>query len=344
MTHRPPTGESQVHCADGVLILRPNGDLEQADRWACLSFGADDLESLRARWVPFQAQIIPWLNSTPESAAAVEVSLAPREGAPLVGELHRLESGGWVLAVRSSTRAAAIRDIEDAGSAQMALQALSAGITHEWRDSLNSLTVNRELLARTLSTAPADPADAATRERCLRTLRHEVSRMDVLIEALLGEIRPPVAHPGSTHLASIVENVQTLVMPAARHLHVTVSAVSAGIDTGVPPRDVRLALLCLTVDALARLSQGGQLDIRVTSDGAMACITLRADPRAHDDGLINQADVPSTSGAATVPVMVLTAHRIAIRHGGTLAHEHDAAGVLYALRLPMTSHAARPYR
>src|SRR5690606_33843859 len=90
-----------------------------------------------------------------------------------------------------------------------ALGRLSAGLAHELRNPLNTLSI--------LTFAMLERADERSRERAdLEVLRDEIRRMDALLEQFLGFARPRPPRFARLDVRDVLEATVRLLAPEAR--------------------------------------------------------------------------------------------------------------------------------
>ena len=143
-----------------------------------------------------------------------------------------------------------------------ALGALSAGLAHELRNPLNTISMliyamNREL--------PEDQPMSAD----LRIVQGELRRMSLLIEQFLEFARPRPPHFQRERLDEIMEETLLLIGPEARARRVMIykewekRLPMVWIDGG----QIKQVFLNLLLNAMQAMPQGGRITIRIHESG-----------------------------------------------------------------------------
>jgi signal transduction histidine kinase len=312
----------------------------QATRDACVVFGAGDTASLRVIWRHFHDTLQAACAQARQDSTMVEVWLTdPHSGVQVQGEIYPLDGtdAGLVIVVRSEERVAGMDRVLRLAVDQEVLRTVAPSISHAYRDSLNSLTVNAELLERTLQPV-AGRDETAVQQRCLAALRRGIDQIARLNAHVIDEARPGAGSSTRVTASAIVRSVIALVSPTAAAQHVVIRYEDAGIGAEVRGRvgDLRQALLSVLINALEAMPEGG--DVRLATYIEGRCVVVRV----IDTGPGVPAEVEPfiwelffSTKERGHGIGLAVARRIASAHGGTLTLDQSRPGAAFSLRLPL---------
>lgn len=224
-----------------------------------------------------------------------------------------LESQGLVLdAARVEAREHAARLKDDFLSA----------VAHDLRTPVTTLMLNAELLDRALAGAAAEP-----QARRLESLMREAKRLKALVHDYLDLTRAEQGGMvGELQQGDLVELVSMALdgrLDERHQIRLSAPAPVIGRFDGLRVRQLAENLLD---NAIKYSPQGGEIEIRVWSDGDLACLSMR------DEGIgIEATDLPLLFGRfhrgrnvddrrfQGVGLGLYLCRRIAEEHGGTIA-------------------------
>jgi len=233
-----------------------------------------------------------------------------------------------------------------ASRAQM-LDAVHAMATHDFRDSLNSMMINIELLSQTFETGAADDKSAALQQRCIQAIRKELRRLANATGNVLGENRADAGEKRRVQLPSVIESIMAMVRGRAMNQHVAVTFTPPDQDIEVvgQPDELRHVIFNIVINALEAMPGGGELKLGLTTDGPMAVITISDTGPGISPDLGSRVWDPlfSTKGQG-LGLGLYVARNLAASHGGTLTLEGRQSGVTFTIRLPLEVNAARTDR
>ncbi|MDX2176191.1 MAG: ATP-binding protein [Candidatus Sumerlaeia bacterium] len=166
------------------------------------------------------------------------------------GEPARDGAAVWVLADRTDSE----RKSEDRRQAAKiaSLATLTAGIAHEIKNPLNSLTIHAQLLQKAVAQLPPEAATGEARERMERSaavFREEIARLTRIVEEFLTAVRPIQPRFQRMDVNDVLLDVARLVGPEC-HAHGIELLVEP--DTEAPPMRIDPELLKQALLNLAR--------------------------------------------------------------------------------------------
>jgi signal transduction histidine kinase len=215
-------------------------------------------------------------------------------------------------------------------------------ITHDLKGPLNTMAINLELLNQ--SVERPDPDVERTRERQRRyvtALRQEVSRLNRCLDTFLSHVRPAPDTRERLDLRELLQGVETLAGPKARHQHVTLQIDVP--DQPVPcagfPGRLKQVLVNIVVNALEVMPSGGELAIRlhVAGDRAILSISDRG-PGIPEDLLSRIGTLHFTTKDNSTGIGLYTARSVVESHGGTMTvHTKVGQGTCFEINLPLAS-------
>ncbi len=205
---------------------------------------------------------------------------------------------------------------------------LAAGIAHEIRNPLASISGSVELLRST--------PQATDDDRTLMTIVHrEISRLNVLIGDLLDYANPRAPQPVDLDLAVVIEETLQVMRAdqAFGDVEVT-SELARPLDVHADPAKLRQVLWNL----LRNAAESGGKHVRVTGarDASGVTVTIADDgPGIAPDHLARIFDPFYTTKDKGTGLGLATCHAIIAEHGGRIEVESEVGrGTKMVVRLP----------
>jgi len=244
---------------------------------------------------------------------------------------------GVAILVRDITRERSREaDTLESGRAD-AVRDLAAGVAHEIGNPLNALSLNLDLLERSVR----KESDDSRRERLLSdvaTAREEVKRIDAINKSFLAALRPVV--PDFTP-AFVYEPLSETI----RELKPILEERRISVTMYVPPAIPRVALDCgqmrqvffnLVKNAMEAMKDGGVLDISVAADDRDVTVSIRDSGSGLSPDAISHIFEPyRTTKEHGNGLGLMICRRIIRAHGGELDVESkEGAGTRFIIRLP----------
>ncbi len=244
---------------------------------------------------------------------------------PLVG--HDGVVRGSLVLFQDLTELTTLRDKAERAERLAVLGQLAAGLAHEIRNPLGAISGSVELVRE------ADTLSAEDR-RLLGTVIGEVDRVNELVTTMLELGRPTRPERQHVDLAELANDVALLARrhPSAANVRLTVHSVP--VEASVDPRQIRQVLWNLVKNAVQFSPKGGEVEVRVASDGAHA----RIEVLDHGPGIAttDRARVFEpffTKRKHGVGLGLAIAKQIAEAHQGTLTLESEPGQTRFVLTL-----------
>ncbi len=212
-----------------------------------------------------------------------------------------------------------------------ALGQLSAGLAHEIRNPLASISGAAGILRRSQGLEPKQ-------EKCIDIITHECSRLDGLLTNFLNFARPRAPRFQKVDLLPVLENVLTLAGHGIRGKQVS---LANRVKVGLPsvecdPEQLEQVLLNLMINAIEASPDGDMVELGAAFSGDK--ITIEVVDRghgvaaAHVDRLFDPFFTTKEHGTGLgLPV----AHQIMSQMGGSLlARKNSGPGMTFCVVLP----------
>ncbi|HEV2718577.1 MAG TPA: ATP-binding protein [Thermoanaerobaculia bacterium] len=220
-----------------------------------------------------------------------------------------------------------LRDFESL----VGLGQMSAGIAHEFRNSLSAILGYLRLAQKS-----ADEPAAAK----IRSAEDEAKRLAAAVDALLNFARPLTVSARSLRLDEVVRRVVARLAAEAPDVAMNVSAPEA-VEVNGDPELLERALDNIVRNAVDAVRQrhaegGGRIGAGVVTDGALARVTIRDNGVGIDPADAARLMLPfQSSKSHGFGLGLALAKKIALHHGGTLSLSgKPGAGAVVTLELP----------
>jgi signal transduction histidine kinase len=223
------------------------------------------------------------------------------------------------------------------------LGTLAAALAHEIRNPLEAMSLNLELLERSLG-VPSDSTAQDKKRKYLGILESEISRLAAIVENFLSFARPSRKTTDKVELGEVLKGVTDLVSNQAASRNVQVMLVGDGNPILLAGSDDQLkqAFLNVVINGLEAMPSGGRLIISVASPDATGAAAM-ATVRIEDTG---EGISPEQIGRLFDPFFSTRPHgtglgltiarRVIQDHGGRLKVEStEGKGTVLTVELPV---------
>jgi PAS domain S-box-containing protein len=205
---------------------------------------------------------------------------------------------------------------------------MSAGISHELRNSMSVIAGYAKLLGKNM-----EGKNKATVE----AIQSEIGSMDRIISELLAFAKPSVIHTEDVLIHDLVKETASAVLSDNRS--VTFSMKDAGpVTAKVDAVLFRQALSNIFMNALEAMPEGGRIDAAVSSDPGRVEIKIRDTGHGIPGNIKDRIFLPffTTKESGTGFGLALV-QKIIISHGGSIDVEStEGEGTLFRIVLPVS--------
>lgn len=216
-----------------------------------------------------------------------------------------------------------------------AVGTLTAGLSHEIRNPLNSATLHLTLLERRIRRIPLEYQ--AELIASLASMREEIHRLNDLVRDFLQFAQPREFAPAPVDLTSVADSVRLLLEPQAAAAGLTVehSYASARLVAG-DAEELREAILNLLLNAIQATPGGGRVLVEIKDQGDSVALAVEDSGPGVPSALHTRIFEPffttkETGTGLGLPIV----HAIAQRHGGGLILEAGkTSGARFVMKLP----------
>jgi len=213
---------------------------------------------------------------------------------------------------------------------------LAAGLAHEIKNPLSTITLNLQLLQEDWRDAES-PKERRTLKR-LQTLERETSRLTGLLEDFLRYARTQHVELQACQLNTIVQDVLDFVAPKASRQGIEIHST---LDPTVPttqadPKLLKQAILNLVLNAQEAMPDGGELLVRTATDPGGVCIDITdTGVGIPDHHLAKVFNVYFSTKQGGSGLGLAATRRILELHGGTIDLETQIGkGTHFTIHLP----------
>jgi two-component system sensor histidine kinase PilS (NtrC family) len=265
-------------------------------------------------------------------------------GSPLTNP--RGEHVGYIVNFQDLTDLRRMENQVKRGERLAAVGQMAAGVAHEIRNPLASISGSIELLKMTPT---LDPDSTALMEIVLR----EVDRLNGLISEMLDYARPRERMPATLEPAVLLEETLRVFSQDRTHSAVTCSleieASAKGLELSADPAQIRQVVWNLLRNAAESMPEGGPISVylRVAegADSRWAEIEVVDRGRGMTAAELDRLFEPFfTTKSRGTGLGLATVHRIVSEHGGEIVVESEPGeGTHVGVRLPLGTPAAPTY-
>lgn len=244
------------------------------------------------------------------------------------------EQVGFVLLLEDLEAVRILRSLIRYGARMTSLKRVSAGMVHELKNPLHSLSLHVELLRQIL---PEPPERAS---RSLDVLAREIRRLDRLVEDFRRFSRPEDLEVRPLDVRDLVTEVAELVQPeaAAQGIDVRLHLPDEPLQIDGDPERLRQALLNVIRNALQAMPAGGRLSVHAALEPPVFARVSVTDTGAgiDSDELEKIFQLYYSTKPDGTGVGLFMVHRIVQEHGGMVsASSKPGEGTAITFHLPL---------
>jgi Signal transduction histidine kinase len=218
------------------------------------------------------------------------------------------------------------------------LNTLAAGLVHEIKNPLNSISINLQLLNEDLQ--DRNSAKDAKMSSRVQLLQKEVCRLDSILSDFLRFAKRPVLHFEECDINGIIESVLDFIGPEAMQNSIR---VLKSFDTklskcNLDSSAIKQALLNVILNAQQAMPNGGELIVRTYQNGENVFIDITDTGVGIQKGQIGKIFQVYFSTKKTGTGLGLpTAKRIIEENKGTIdIRSEDGKGSSFLIKLPVS--------
>ncbi len=216
--------------------------------------------------------------------------------------------------------------------------ALAAGLAHEIKNPLSTISMNLQLLCEELESVQ-DPAPRETRIlKRTKILMEESKRLEDILEKFLHFLRErdPCKKPGNIN--HLLDGILKFVEPEAKALRIQ---IRKNLDYSIPFfyfdfEQIRNSVMNLIKNAEAAMPEGGELIVQTTLRGGNVTIDVTdTGVGIPQDNLEKVFEIFYTTWEKGSGLGLPTARKIARLHGGDLSVVSEPGrGSKFSIRIP----------
>lgn len=215
------------------------------------------------------------------------------------------------------------------------MASLYATVSHDFRNSLNAMSLSAELLSRSTENGQAD---ASLQRRYIDAIRQELRGMTRSLGNVFDESHFDRTPSARCRLSEILESVVSLLRARAEKQRVAIALdVPEGpIEVAGRAGELRLAVLNLAANALDAMPHGGQLTLRLTTGNGFATICVSDTGPGIPEALWPRVwDLSFSSKGQGSGLGLHVVRNVAHAHGGAATLDPSDSGTRFSILLPL---------
>jgi signal transduction histidine kinase len=220
------------------------------------------------------------------------------------------------------------------------IAALAAGLAHEIKNPLSTISMNLQLLHEELEGIEEMTPRETRMHRRTGILLEESNRLTGILEKFLLFFRESESDMRPGNINHLLEGVLAFVEPEAKALAIQ---IRKHLDYSIPFfhfdfEQIRTAVLNLVKNAEAAMPDGGELMVQTFGDHeGVAVVITDTGLGIPADRLSDIFEIFYTTGEKGSGLGLPTVRRIAARHGGEVTVQSEPGkGSRFSLRIPFT--------
>ncbi len=213
-----------------------------------------------------------------------------------------------------------------------AIGTLASSLAHEVRNPLNSINLQLVLLGRRL--VRLDERTQEELSAIIATARHEIERLDALVEEFLSLSSLDSLARAENDPADVLREVQALMEPVARLKGITVRSTIQPMPRVILDREkIKQVLINLIRNAIEAMPDGGTLTLSGAA-GKEAIVLSVADTGVGIEPGLDIFDFFTTTKRGGTGLGLPISRRIVEAHGGSLTYESaPGEGAIFSVTL-----------
>jgi two-component system sensor histidine kinase AtoS len=206
---------------------------------------------------------------------------------------------------------------------------MSAGISHEIRNSMSVISGYAKLMKRKLDPSDSPPVDA---------ILSEIKSMDNIISELLAFAKPSVLHTEDVNFSEIIRDTVSSSVHDSHSITVTVQA-NAPVSVRADEVLLRQALTNLVKNSVESMPEGGNIDIDLSTSDNSAVLLVRDSGCGIPEEVREKIFLPFyTTKESGVGLGLALVQKIIVSHNGSIEVESsEGRGTTFRVLLPLAS-------
>jgi len=219
---------------------------------------------------------------------------------------------------------------------------LTAGIAHEIKNPLNSITIHAQLMAQTAEKAAASHDDPLMErlQRSSQVVIEEIQRLNRIVDQFIKAVRPTRPDLRTTEINALVESLAELVGPECQERQIS---LELDLDPAIPsfrvdPEQIYQALLNVVRNAIEAIDKPeGHVVIRTHLRSDHALVEVEDNgcgiPEENRLSIFEPYNTTKFSGTGLGLMVVF---RIVSAHGGAIGLDSEVGrGTVFRIALPL---------
>ena len=325
----------------GVLLFDSEHELVYVTDVAAELISSDNGDDLKDSIASLREILVAIRETNADSfqiPAIREVRLPTNVGRLLRIEFHAIgetEWGGCLVVVKDREVAEALETDLRAATRLRALNTLFLGATHDIRSPLNAITINLELLKRTLQQEEEQNTKLL---QYINVIRTEMERLQRRLSAVIGHAAPPTDEEVESDAALVISGLIELLKPqaTAQRIELDTQLPDEPAIVAIPPSQLHQAVMNILVNAIEAMPDGGTLLVELTQSSNGMRLRVKDSGPGIPAPLIHKVfDMHFTTKSTGTGVGLYVVREIIERHGGTIRLNSElGAGVDIEVRFP----------
>jgi signal transduction histidine kinase len=223
------------------------------------------------------------------------------------------------------------------------LTTMAAGVAHEIKNPLGSLSIHVQLIQKTLKKdAPGIAGNKPAMDKYLQVINEEIERLNRIVVDFLYAVRPVEIIPIKSDLNALLNGLMDFVHYELESAHIM---PVIDLEDKMPlvlfdERFMKQALLNLIKNAIAAMPEGGLLIVKTAASDTEAFISITDTGVGIDEEALGKIFEPYFTTRASGTGLGLTmVYKIIKEHGGEISvrsRKGEGASFIISLPLPQT--------